>query len=155
MDYPTTSNDYLCHHITVLRQSFKQLLGRDLIEPRGTNATIAQAVFFAPFAVLSHDNAADRLFNYANLKALDLFGYPWDELIGLPSRLSAEPANQVERKQSLAKAMVNGFVEDYQGVRITKTGKHFMIKNAIIWNVVDADNRGTGQAACFDEWTFL
>jgi hypothetical protein len=49
----------------------------------------------------------------------------------------------------------NGFINDYQGVRISKTGKRFQIRNAIVWNLTDSAGIYQGQAACFADWEFL
>jgi hypothetical protein len=48
-----------------------------------------------------------------------------------------------------------GFVDDYAGVRISRTGKRFRIEQAIVWNVVDAEGKDHGQAATFAHWTPL
>jgi len=38
-------------------------------------------------------------------------------------------------------------------VRIAKTGQRFLIKNAVVWNLVD-DAGFQGQSACHAEWEF-
>jgi hypothetical protein len=48
-----------------------------------------------------------------------------------------------------------GFITDYQGVRISRTGKRFAIRNAIVWNLTDSSGVYQGQAACFSDWTAL
>jgi len=111
--------------------------------------------FTLNFALLSHNTDQDPLFNYANRTALDLFEFSWDELIGLPSRLSAEPVNQQERERLLARVTTQGFIDDYAGVRISKTGKRFRIQGAIVWNVIDEQGSYRGQAAWFKDWTWL
>ena len=57
----------------------------------------------APCCVLAHDTAADPRFTYANKAAQRCFEYPWTEFAGLPSRLSAEAPNRVERQALLDK----------------------------------------------------
>ena len=47
----------------------------------------------------------------------------------------------------------DGFVDDYQGIRISRTGKRFRIEQAIVWNLVDDQGRHAGQAATFDHWS--
>ena len=44
-----------------------------------------------------------------------------------------------------------GYIDDYQGVRISSTGKRFMIRNCVVWEVYDAAGVRRGQAATFDE----
>lgn len=152
---PTTDNHYLAEHIQLISKSFKKLLGYSLIDVDIDDKSLAEHLFHAPFALLSHNTAADPLFNYANAKALELFELNWQELINLPSRLSAEPVNQAERDRLLAQVTAKGFINDYQGIRISKTGKRFQIRNAIVWNLTDAAGIYQGQAACFSDWTFL
>ena len=72
----------------------------------------------------------------------------------LPSRLSAEPVNQAERERLLALVTQNGYIDNYAGVRISSTGKRCMIKNAVVWNLVD-NGIYKGQAACFTEWELI
>lgn len=155
MDYPCANNAYYSPHIKWLRQSFKRVVGRNLMSAQADDEAFAEALFYAPFAVLSHDNNHDPLFNYANLSALKAFGYEWHELMGLPSRLSAEAGIQADREKSLAIVKATDFLEHYQGVRITKTGRRFLIKNTVIWNVYDNHQNPIGQAACFDAGEFL
>ena len=152
---PTAENHYLAEHITLINNSFQKLLGYPLIKPVNDDNNLAELLFNAPFALLSHDTKADPLFNYANAKGLELFELNWQELINLPSRLSAEPVNQAERNRLLAQVTSKGFINDYQGVRISKTGKRFLIRNAVVWNLTDAAGTYQGQAACFSNWSFL
>ena len=99
--------------------------------------------------VLSHDTAADPCFTYANLAAQTQFEISWSEIVGLPSRLSAEPLAQGERESLLARVATQGYIDDYSGVRIARSGKRFMIQNAAVWNLINPDGLVLGQAACF------
>jgi hypothetical protein len=93
------------------------------------------------------------LFCYANLAAQRLFGFTWREFIGLPSRLSAEAPERVERERLLARVASHGYIDDYSGVRISKSGQRFRIHRATVWNLTDAHGHRLGQAAQFAEWT--
>jgi len=132
-------------HAALLLESYRHWTGRDLL----ASATPAQALYHAPFGVLSHDTAADPLFTYANLAAQTQFEMPWSEIVGLPSRLSAEPLAQAERESLLARVASQGYIDDYSGVRIARSGKRFMIQNATVWNVINQESVVLGQAACF------
>ena len=99
MDYPTEKNNFLVEHAQLLKDSYRHLLLKDLIENTCSNDAFARQLFHAPFAVVSHDTASDPVFNYANLKALELFELNWEDFTRLPSRLSAEPVNQTERER--------------------------------------------------------
>jgi hypothetical protein len=55
----------------------------------------------------------------------------------------------------LVRARKQGFIDDYKGVRISGTGKRFLVEQAIVWNVVGAEGEPLGQAATFSKWKFL
>lgn len=154
MVYPPEENHFQLEHARLLNSSYRRLLGKALIPGIDSDEQFAGALFCAPFAVVSHNTAADPVFNYANLTALRLFAMDWDEFTSLPSKLSAEPVNQAERQRLLAEVTTKGYIDNYQGVRIAKTGQRFMIKNAVVWNLIDEAGY-QGQAACFAEWEFL
>lgn len=151
---PDESNDFHQAHVVLLLKSYQCLLQQSLLETSKQSAW-GRLAFTANFALLSHNTDQDPLFNYANRTALDLFEFSWDELIGLPSRLSAEPVNQQERERLLARVTTQGFIDDYAGVRISKTGRRFRIQGAVVWNVIDEQGVYRGQAAWFKDWTWL
>jgi hypothetical protein len=155
MDYPAKHNNYLSNHAAVMDHSYRKLLGKDLILGSHSLGKLGKALFYAPFVVVSHDTADDPVFNYANLKALELFGFSWEEFTRLPSRLSAEPIHQVERDKLLVEVSRRGYLDCYQGVRIAKNGVRFLIKNATVWNLLDNKGQYAGQAARFGEWHVL
>jgi hypothetical protein len=59
---------------------------------------LPEAMYKAPFVCLAHnkfeEGVTDPTFTYANRAALQLFEGTWEELVGLPSRLSADEAAQ-------------------------------------------------------------
>jgi hypothetical protein len=52
-------------------------------------------------------------------------------------------------------AQTHGYISNYNGIRISSTGKRFEIKSAIVWNVLDEEDRKCGQAATFSEWSYI
>ncbi len=152
MKYPDENNNFLANQVALLNNSYRRLLGVDLMLENKLHETLAKSLFYAPFVVVSHNTNIDPVFNYANLKALALFGFSWEEFIQLPSRLSAEPIHQLEREKLLAEVSRHGYIDDYQGIRLTKTGQRFLIKNAVVWNLTDEEGCYAGQAARFEEW---
>jgi len=116
---------------------------------------VTYALYHAPFALVSHGTEPDPIFRYANLTAQKLWGIGRDEFMCMPSRLTAEPVATEERQRLLDEATRKGYVDNYQGVRITKEGKRFLIKDTILWNVVDADGIKHGQAAMIKSWEWL
>ena len=105
--------------------------------------------------IVSHDTSEDPKLNYGNRKALELWEARSDQLIGMPSRKTAEPMHRDERAKMLAETGTNGYFKGYQGIRISLTGRRFFIENATIWNLVDKAGDAAGQAATFSEWEFL
>jgi MEKHLA domain len=154
MNYPSEDNHYHGGHIALLSNCYRKLLGKELIQ-NNHPGILAKTLFHAPFVIVSHNTATDPIFNYANLKALELFGFSWEEFTQLPSRLSAEPIHQSEREKLLVEVNRKGYLDDYQGIRITKTESRFVIKNAVVWNLIDETGCYAGQAAKFGEWEFL
>lgn len=143
---------WLARHVNLLRASYRHWTGRDLI-PADLDARQGVAVLeAAPIAVVSHGIQPDPIFNYGNLAALSLFEMSWDEFTALPSRLSAEPLLQAERDRLMHHVTQDGFIDDYTGVRISRHGQRFVIRNATVWNILDENGNYYGQAARLSEW---
>jgi hypothetical protein len=152
---PGPAHRYPVDHAERLRRTFHALTGRDLIDPTLSPEAAAEALFHAPFVVLSHDAAPDPLLTYGNRAALELFALTWEELIQMPSRLTAEAPNRAERTRLLAQVVALGFIDDYSGVRIARTRRRFLIQRATVWNLTDDQGRLCGQAATFREWRYV
>lgn len=126
--------------------SHERLVGRALVPPGAGPAWLYRD---APFGVLAHDGGGDPRFVYANVAAQTAFEYPWDRLVGLHSRLSAEPDDRAERRRLLDAVQRDGFIDDYRGRRVSRTGRRFWIEDATVWNLVDEHGARVGQAARF------
>ena len=118
-------------------------------------AELAQRVFEAPFVLVSHGTEADPILNYGNAAALALWEMTWEELTRTPSRLTAEAPNREERARLLDAVTRRGFIDDYSGVRISKSGRRFRISRATVWNLLTETNQPCGQAAMFDKWELV
>ncbi|MDK9726348.1 MAG: MEKHLA domain-containing protein [Sterolibacteriaceae bacterium MAG5] len=152
---PSPANGWWEHHAALLIDSHRRLTGRELAVVGVTSEEKARHLYQAPFVVLSHDGGTDPVFTYANLTAQRLFALPWERIVGMPSRYSAEAPARKERQRLLAQVARFGYIDDYQGVRIASTGERFLIRRATVWNLLDADGKPVGQAASFAEWTPL
>lgn len=153
---PAADNAFQRAHASLLIESFRRLTGRDLLPADAADvAESARRLYHAPFVVLSHDTAPDPVFTYANLAAQRLFEMPWDRIVGMASRYSAEPLAREERQRLLACVASHGYIDDYSGVRVSSTGKRFLVRDATVWNLVDAAGKLLGQAATFADWTAL
>lgn len=136
----------------VILDSYERTVTRPLMSRAGDELEDARLLYAAPFAVLSHGTQADPILDYGNRVALTLWETTPDVLITTPSRLTAEPVLQEAREKFLAEVARIGFVTGYSGVRISSTGRRFLIKNVTVWNLADAQGRPAGQAAAFDTW---
>jgi hypothetical protein len=139
----------------VLLNSFSQVLGYELISREGTPVEQAQALFFASFVLVSHGIQPDPILNYGNQTALQLWEMSWLDFTQTPSRLTAEPINREERKRMLQQVSEQGFIDNYRGIRISSTGKRFLIEQGIVWNLRDRQGKLCGQAATFADCSLL
>jgi len=139
-------------HAQILLDSYRRLLGEELVARSGDAIEQARRLYEAPRVVVSHGTEPDPILNYGNRTALALWETDFESLTQMPSRLTAEPMEREERARLLARTAEKGFVDDYQGVRISRTGKRFRIARAIIWNLEDDQGRRVGQAATFGRW---
>jgi hypothetical protein len=76
-------------------------------------------------------------------------------LIQMPSGLTAEAPDRIERARLLAEVAARGYIDDYSGVRISRTGRRFWIEQATVWNLTDNQGQHCGQAATFREGRYL
>lgn len=150
MKAPCAENGFQAQHAALLAGSFRRILGRPLFED-----TAAEALYHAPFPILSHDGAEDPVLTYGNLAAQSLWEMGWSRLTSIPSRLTAEPQHRSQRAGMFEQMRAKGFVEDYSGVRISASGKRFEIRNAVIWPLLDESGVKRGEAATFRDYAFL
>jgi PAS domain-containing protein len=138
-----------------LLDSYRRWLGHELIDRAGDAAAQSERLFHAPFVVVAHGVEDDPVINYANRAALALWEIDLERLLAMPSRLTAEPVHRDERARLLERTARRGFVDDYQGIRISASGRRFRIERAIVWNVLDERGEPAGQAATFSRWKDL
>jgi hypothetical protein len=143
--------------VSKLLATHEQAFGRPLLAGLGSDATPlqwSQSLFAAATVVLAHDGAdpggdpGPRLI-YANRAALLLWRRPWAELVGMPSRHTAEPAERAGRAQALQRVQRRHAIADYSGIRIDSQGRRFQISGARVWSLPG------GQAAAFSAWHWL
>lgn len=128
----------------------KNLYTADLPDP-----DLVKQVFHAPFVLCSAGTEADPVLNYGNAQALKLWEMDWETLTRTPGRHTAEAPEREAREQFLRTVKRQGFIDNYSGIRISSTGRRFEIKNATVWNLLDAQGRYAGQAATFSSWQFI
>jgi hypothetical protein len=138
-----------------LLDSYVHLVKEELIPREGTTVEQAERLFASPFVVASHGLQDNPILNYGNQAALNLWEMDWEQFTQTPSRLTAEPVNQEERARMLDQARTHGYISDYRGIRISRSGKRFLVERATVWNIQKPDGIPLGQAATFSDWTFL
>lgn len=155
----------------LLIESFRRATGRPILglgkeeAPSLEISDAPRALFEAPLAILAHGGgdggggAADPAFTYASAAALEIFQAPsWGDLVGLPSRLSAEdePAVQADRAALLASSAASpaGFVTGYRGWRVGRGGRRFEIQDGTLWQVTSPSDECVGQAVVFTRALF-
>lgn len=136
---------------TLVLESHERLFGRPLVQARGSRLA-AQELFVLDRVVLCHDGSSDPVFTYANRAALSLFERPWSGMVGLPSRFSARQRDRRQRQEALELARRQQVLTGYGGERVASSGRRFQIRGARLWNLLDAERRYHGQAACFGDW---
>lgn len=142
-------------HSAILARSYRRFTGRDLLPGLFNPLGLSRNLFAAPFVLVSHGTEADPVLNYGNAAALALWEMTWEELTRTPSRLTAEAPLRNERARLLAAVTERGFIDDYSGVRISKSGRRFRIERATVWNLVTERGEPYGQVAVFDQWEYL
>jgi MEKHLA domain. len=152
---PSAENSYLKDYIYLITKSLKELANIEIVDSSLSIEEQAKQVFSSGYVLLAHNASDDPIFNYANQTALNLFEMSWEEIINMPSKYSAESDERGQREKFISEVEAKGYSKDYSGIRISKSGRRFEIKNVILWNVYDSENNRIGQAALFDEYEYL
>ena len=149
------NNHDTTRHVGYLLRSFYRVVGQALLPSLGDAILDAQQLFAAPFVVLSHGVEADPILNYGNAVVLQLWEMTATQFCATPSWVTAEPMLREDRQSTLDTVARQGYITGYAGVRVSGTGRRFLIENVVLWNVSDDDGNPLGQAASFDRWSFL
>jgi hypothetical protein len=137
----------------LLVSSYRRIVGREpAFLEHGVHHSAEWLYAQASHCVLAHNTDPDPRFIYANRAAQNAFEYDWDEIISLPSRLSAEPVDREERQRLLEAVARHGFAIGYSGMRIARSGRRFLIEDGVVWHLIDRDGAVRGQAATFAHW---
>ena len=128
-----------------------------MADPLLPDDRLAAALWDMPLPLVSHGTEPDPIFRHANRAALALWDMDWQDFTRLPSRLSAEAdaGIQSDRSALLSAALKKGWVDGYDGIRISATGRRFRISETVLWTVTDAAGTRHGQAALIGRVTRL
>jgi hypothetical protein len=141
-------------HARLITDSFRRLLGRELVEV-GEGESIRDKLYDTPIVVLSHGTEDDPVLNYGNAAAQSLWERDWADFTSIPSRLTAEPMERAERDLFLKKVAEQGYDDDFNGIRISSTGRRIAIERGIVWNLIDEHGIYRGQAAAFATYGYM
>jgi len=131
----------------VILDSYRRLLGRELIDRSGDAADDARRLFALPKAVLAHDTGRPAILDWVNAAAAAAFDAAPEALLGRPSASTAPADAAPERETLFVRLRERGFVEGYSGVRVSLTGRRFVIADVTVFELRDRDGRTAGHAA--------
>ncbi|BAQ63383.1 MEKHLA domain-containing protein [Geminocystis sp. NIES-3709] len=146
----------------IILNSYYQLLNTELIDrtvplydQKSDKLTQSKNLFYLDRVVYSHNTDLDPIYNYSNKKGLELWEMDWQQLTNTPSRMTTQPLLREEREKLLQETISKGYIQNYQGIRISRTGKKYLIKDITVWNLTDNEGKFCGQAATFSQWDLL
>ncbi|MZQ81242.1 MEKHLA domain-containing protein [Paenibacillus sp. 5J-6] len=142
-------------HARLIIDSYERLTGKKLLEDEPLPGTEFEALYHLPFIVLSHGHEQDPVLNFGNLAAQKLWEMDGDTFTQTPSRLTAEPMEREARDHFLRIVNEQGFIDNYTGIRISKSGRRFYIVDTTVWNLIDETGHNHGQAATFREYRYI
>lgn len=139
-------NDELLKYID---HSFRQYTGQSLPTADDQIDRLTWIHENSSYSLLAHNTDSDPKFIYANSKALDAFGYSFNEITQLQSKFSASEIDRQERALLLQSVKDHGIAMNYSGPRVKKDGSSFNIHHGIVWVVKDDHDNEIAQAALF------
>lgn len=145
----------IVQHSKRILTSYESITGIRLFDISYSDAYCSYLLYHAPYVVVSHGIQQDPIFNYANLVAQQLWKLDWNQFTALPSRLSAEAERTEDRQRLLEEAAQKGYINNYEGIRISSTGIRFKIEKVLLWNLPDERNAKIGQVALFRNWEVI
>jgi len=154
MDQPAPENDWQSAFIARAASAFGRATGGDLVREAGLDpAALGRSAWEGNFALLCHDN--DAILTYANRFALDLWEMDWPAMRATPSRETAPEEDRAARATLMERVARDGFIRDYTGRRVSRSGRLFLIGNATVWTMKDGAGTPFGAGAFFRSVTRL
>lgn len=153
---PGRDNDWHSAFVRRLLDAFTRATGRDLALDLGAGTESLGRFFYdGDFALLSHRGDTDAMLNYGNARALALWECDWARFTAMSSRRTAPEAGRAAREAMMAEVKAKGFVQGYQGERISPSGRRFLICDTTVWRLQDKAGAGFGIAAFVPRVVFL
>jgi len=109
-----------------LVKSHLRCFGRPLLENAPHDAErLANQLFAASTYCWPTGWKRTLVSSIANVAVLSLWGCEWTSLVGMPSRLTAEPSHRQSRVAVLKQALEQESMEGYTGVRVNHRGRRY------------------------------
>ncbi len=154
-EFPSLENNWRNDIAEIAIASYEHFTGESVVDCENKFSSPSETLFRLKHPLLVHDTQSDPIFCYGNLLALEIFEYNWEELLKLPSRLSAEVTQREDRSKMMEEIQKTGYMKGYSGTRITKTGKRIKIEDTTIWNLLGPNSQFSGQAALIKTFEYL
>ncbi len=154
--YPQGCNSYyLLKQTRLILLSYQKQTGKELLPMDQPIEALTERAFKAPFVLVSAGIEDDPILDYGNESALKRWEMDWKTFTKTQSKETAEPMERGERKKFLKNVREKGYIDNYQGIRVSKSGRRFEIKNATVWNLLNGKGEYAGQAATFFDWNYI
>ena len=129
----------------------EMLLGEDSSSETAIMTTPQQVHESSRFAVLSHGNQTDPIYNYVNAAGFRVFRWPAEVYYRLPSRKSApEGSARQQRAKVIDDTVASDITYIDEAVRVRYPNATVTLRDAILWNVYDDAGYRVGQTVLFD-----
>jgi hypothetical protein len=147
---PGEENDFQSAFVQKVLASHLRVVGRPLL-----TGLSGRDVWLGDFALLTHRGDAQAMLNYGNRFALDLWECDWGQFTATPSSATAPQEGRAAREAMMQAVVRDGFVSGYEGERVSRTGRSFLIQDVTIWRLLDESDESFGIAAFFPRYRRL
>ena len=147
---PGEENDYQDVFIRRVVASYARVTGRQEL-----NDQAGRSAWFGDFALLTHRGDPRAMLNYGNKCALDLWECDWQQFTATPSSATAPDDDRASREAMMQQVLRDGFVSGYEGRRVSRTGRLFLIQDVTIWRLLEENGDSFGVAAYFSRYRYL
>jgi hypothetical protein len=156
LSLPGENNGYHADFIARVAQSFHHVTGRSLLEEAALDPkALGLSAWFGEFALLTHRGDAGAVLNYGNRFALKLWEMDWNSFTATPSSNTAPHDASAGRDLLMEKVARENHVSGYAGVRISRSGRRFVIEDVTVWRLLDDKGGSFGMAAFFRRFRYL
>lgn len=153
---PDAANGFQGDFASRVARSFAHVTGRDLFAEAGIDPAMPGAsAWRGDFALLTHRGDPAAMLNYGNRFVLSLWEMDWDQFAATPSAATAPEDGVEERRQMMEEVARTGFVSGYNGRRISRSGRLFVIRDVTVWRLDEPDGGNFGVAAFFRRYDYV